>query len=130
MINRFMIGLLGSLFFCSLSVAMGSEPKSPNFIIIYVDDLGYGDLGLYQDQRLKTPAIDELVATAQSWTDFYVSASVCSPSRGALLTGNLPVRSGLYGDRLAVLWPGSQTGMPASQITLAEQLKQHLAKRN
>ena len=80
---------------------MGAQPKSPNFIIIYVDDLGYGDLGLYQDQRLKTPAIDELVATAQSWTDFYVSASVCSPSRGALLTGNLPVSSGIYADRIA-----------------------------
>ncbi|MAV75046.1 MAG: arylsulfatase [Cellvibrionales bacterium] len=125
MINRFILGLLGNLFFCSLSVAMGAQPKSPNFIIIYVDDLGYGDLGLYQDQRLITPAIDELVATSQSWTDFYVSASVCSPSRGALLTGNLPVRSGLYGDRIAVLWPDSQTGMPASQITLPEQLKQY-----
>lgn len=99
--------------------------KQPNFIIIYVDDLGYGDLGLYQHKELNTPAIDDLVNTGQSWTNFYVSASVCSPSRGALLTGNLPVRTGLYGDRLAVLWPSSQTGMPAELQTLAETFKLH-----
>ena len=99
--------------------------KAPNFIIIYVDDLGYGDLGIHQNKQLNTPSIDDLVDTGQSWTNFYVSASVCSPSRGALLTGNLPVRSGLYGNRLAVLWPGSQTGMPAEQQTLAETFKQH-----
>ena len=102
-----------------------NEQKAPNFIIIYVDDLGYGDLGIHQNKRLNTPSIDDLVNTGQSWTNFYTSASVCSPSRGALLTGNLPVRSGLYGNRLAVLWPGSQTGMPAEQQTLAETFKQH-----
>ena len=102
-----------------------NEVSPPNFILIYIDDLGYGDLGPYQDSRLKTPAIDKLMQEGQTWTNFYTSASVCSPSRGALLTGNLPVRSGMYGNRLAVLWPGSSTGMPAKQITLAEQFKIH-----
>ena len=110
---------------CLFPLLSYAQAKNPNFIIIYIDDLGYGDLGLYQDSKINAPSIDKLVNTGQSWTNFYVSASVCSPSRGALLTGNLPVRTGLYGNRLAVLWPGSQTGMPAEQQTLAETFKEH-----
>jgi arylsulfatase A len=115
------------IFFLLISLfVINIERKSPpNFILIYIDDLGYGDLGLYQDDRLNTPAINKLTEEGQTWTNFYASASVCSPSRGALLTGNLPVRSGMYGDRLAVLWPGSLTGMPAEQVTIAEQLKKY-----
>ncbi|MDB4431533.1 sulfatase [Pseudomonadales bacterium] len=109
----------------STDVISQSKVKTPNFIIMYIDDLGYADLGPYQNGKLATPSIDKLVNAGQSWTNFYTSASVCSPSRGALLTGNLPVRTGLYGNHLAVLWPGSETGMPAEQETLAEALKQH-----
>lgn len=110
---------------CGLIQACNPKNVAPNFIIIYVDDLGYADLGIYADPKLKTPAIDQLVASGQSWTDFYATSSVCSPSRGALLTGNLPVRSGLYGDQISVFWPGSKTGISPEQTTLPEVFQQH-----
>ena len=74
---------------CLFPLLSYAQAKNPNIIIIYVDDLGYGDLGLYQDSKINAPSVDEFVNAGQSWTNFYVSASVCSPSRGALLTGNL-----------------------------------------
>ena len=96
----------------------------PNIVILFADDLGYGDLGSYGHPYIRTPNLDRLAAQGQRWTDFYAPASVCSPSRGALLTGKLPNRTGMYGRQLAVLFPNDQAGMPDSEHTLAEALKQ------
>ena len=68
----------------------------PNIVIILADDLGYGDLGAFGSPNIKTPRLDAMAAEGQKWTSFYVQP-VCSPSRAALLTGRLPVRSGMYG---------------------------------
>ena len=97
--------------------------KTPNFIIIFADDLGYGDLGTYGHPTIKTPHLDQMASEGQKWTNFYVGASVCTPSRAALLTGRLPVRSGMASDKHRVLFPDSKYGLPSSEITLAEQLK-------
>ncbi|MCM4164503.1 MULTISPECIES: sulfatase [unclassified Arenibacter] len=97
--------------------------KTPNFIIIFADDLGYGDLGTYGHPTIKTPYLDQMATEGQKWTNFYVGASVCTPSRAALLTGRLPVRSGMASDVKRVLFPNSKFGLPTSEITLAEQLK-------
>ena len=102
-----------------------NETVQPNFIIIYTDDMGYADAGPYGDPLIKTPSIDLLVDTGQAWTNFYASASVCTPSRGALLTGKLPVRTGLYGDNMAVFFPGSKKGLPHSEKTIAEVFQDH-----
>ena len=64
-----------------------------------------------------------LANEGQRWTDFYVPAPVCSPSRAALLTGRHPVRSGLYGVGSPVLFPDDKYGIPESEVTLAEMLK-------
>ena len=102
--------------------APGQE-KQPNIIILFADDLGYGDIQSFGHPYNRTPNIDRLAAEGQRWTDFYVAAPVCSPSRGALLTGKLPVRTGLYGDRIGVYFPNDPGGFPSHEITLAESLK-------
>lgn len=95
----------------------------PNFIIIFADDLGYGDLGAYGHPTIKTQHLDKMAQEGQKWTNFYAAASVCTPSRAGLLTGRLPVRSGMCSDKHRVLFPNSKNGLPTSEITLAEQLR-------
>ena len=100
-----------------------NENKPLNFIIIFADDLGYGDLSCYGNPTINTPNLDRMAHEGQKWTNFYAGASVCTPSRAALLTGRLPVRSGMASNQRRVLFPDSKNGLPASEITLAEQLK-------
>jgi uncharacterized sulfatase len=103
--------------------ASGIKPPRPNMVVIIADDLGYGDLSSYGHPSIMTPAIDRLAAEGQRWTNFYAGAPVCSPSRGALMTGKLPVRSGLYGVRNVVFWPDAKGEVPPADRTLAEALK-------
>ncbi len=106
------------------SSVMGQSEKSGlNFIIILTDDQGYGDLGCYGHPTIKTPNIDNMAAAGQRWTSFYSAANVCTPSRAGLLTGRLPLRSGMYSDNRRVLFPDSDGGLPQSEITIAKLLK-------
>ena len=100
------------------------HPARPNIVLLYTDDMGWGDMAAYGNAYIRTPSLDRLAAEGQRWTDFYVPSPVCSPSRGALLTGKQPVRTGLYGTKYPVMFPGDDYhGMPASELTLAEGLK-------
>ncbi len=95
----------------------------PNFIVVFADDLGYGDLGVFGHPTILTPALDQLAFEGQKWTNFYVAAPVCTPSRAGLLTGRLPIRSGMCSDKRRVLFPDSNGGLPQSEITIARALK-------
>jgi arylsulfatase A-like enzyme len=97
--------------------------EQPNFVIIFCDDLGYGDLASYGHPTIRTPNLDRMASQGMRFTDFYVAASVCTPSRAALLTGRLPIRSGMCSDTRRVLFPDSAGGLPQSEWTLAEALK-------
>src|SRR5688572_29411410 len=114
--------LLGSVL-CVGAAAGAKPPDPPNIVILLADDLGYGDLGCYGHPSIRTPNLDRMAAEGMRFTDFYTADSVCSPSRSALLTGRLPVRTGMYGDRRRVLFPESVGGLPASEITIAKALK-------
>jgi len=100
-----------------------SASKKPNFVVIFCDDMGYGDLGCYGHPTIRTPNLDRMAAEGQKWTNFYVGASVCTPSRAALMTGRLPIRSGMCSDRRRVLFPDSASGLPKGEVTIAEALK-------
>ncbi len=96
----------------------------PNFVVIFTDDLGYGDLSCYGNPTIKTPNLDKMAAEGQKWTSFYVAANVCTPSRAALLTGRLPVRNGMEGEKRRVLFPDSDGGLPAQEKTIPKILKE------
>ena len=101
----------------------GDGDRPPNIVIITADDLGYGDLGSYGHPNIRTPHLDRLASEGQRWTSFYAQAPVCSPSRAALLTGRVHLRSGMFGHRFPVFFPTSRAGLPAAEITLAEALR-------
>ncbi len=96
--------------------------RPPNIVIIFADDLGYGDLGCYGHPSIRTPNLDRMAAEGLRFTDFYSAAEVCTPSRAALLTGRYPIRSGMCGKR-RVLFPNSKGGLPPEEITIADALK-------
>lgn len=97
--------------------------KKPNFVIIYADDLGYGDLGCFGHPTIRTPNLDRMAAEGAKLTQFYSAASICTPSRAALMTGRLPIRSGMCSDKRGVLFPDSGGGLPENEITIAEMLR-------
>lgn len=100
--------------------------KSPNIVLIFTDDQGYADLGCFGSENIRTPHLDSLAAHGMKFTDFHVAASVCTPSRAALLTGSYPNRVSLP----SVLFPdgawGSKPniGLNPEEETIAELLKE------
>ena len=98
--------------------------SKPNIILINCDDLGYGDLGCYGSTVNKTPALDRMAEQGMKFTDFYMASSVCSPSRGAMMTGCYPRRIGFGSfEGRWVLFPGQGVGLNPEEITIAGLLK-------
>jgi arylsulfatase A-like enzyme len=103
---------------------MREATDRPNIILINCDDLGYGDLGCYGSTVHRTPALDKLAARGVRMTEFYMASPVCSPSRGAMLTGCYPGRVGFdtFEGRW-VLFPGQPVGLSTDETTIAGMLK-------
>jgi arylsulfatase A len=107
-------------FLASAAAAVTAAKVSPpNIVILFADDLGYGDLGCYGSPHIRTPHLDQLAREGLRFTQFYSASPFCTPSRSALLTGRLPIRNGLN----VVLFPDSTGGIPATEITLGELLQ-------
>jgi arylsulfatase A-like enzyme len=101
-----------------------SIPDKPNIVIIFADDLGYGDLESFGAKGIKTPNIDSIGQQGFTSRDFFIPANVCSPSRAALLTGRYPMRNGIplavHSNKKHV---SSDYGLPTDEITIPEMLK-------
>ncbi len=101
------------------SQTFAATVSKPNVVLIFVDDMGYGDLACYGHPNIKTPNIDNMADEGIRFTSFYAVASVCTPSRAGLLTGRYPIRS-----IPTNCGPSSpEKGMPVSEITIANVLK-------
>ncbi len=105
------------------SDAPASDQQPPNLIVIFCDDLGYGDLGCFGHPTIRTPHLDRMAQEGQKWMSFYSAAPVCTPSRAGLLTGRLPIRNGMTSPKRVVLFPDSGGGLEPAEITIAEMLK-------
>ena len=109
-----------SKYFCLLvllfTACTDKPPTLPNVIIMFVDDMGYGDIGVYGLDDYATPNLDRMAEGGVRFTDFYVSQAVCSASRASLLTGNYANRIGIHG----ALGPMNSHGLHKNEVTLAE----------
>jgi arylsulfatase len=110
-------GALGLGEWVSGCASPGQGP--PNVVLIFADDQGYGDVGVYGARGFTTPHLDRLAAEGMRFTDFYASQAVCSASRAALLTGCYSNRVGILG----ALGPGAEHGLNEDETTIAEMLK-------
>ena len=113
----FSLILIGN--FCS-----ASNTNKPNFILIVADDLGYADLSIHGSKQIQTPNIDKLAKEGINFTQGYVSAPVCSPSRAGLLTGRNQVHFG-HDNNMGGNQPGfdpQYLGLPLSETTIATRL--------
>lgn len=111
---RFLLPLL------FLSLPLAAAERLPNIVIIFCDDLGYADIGPFGAKDYETPHLDKLAAQGTKFTNFHVSQPVCSASRASLLTGCYSNRIGIHG----ALGPKSNHGIAASEVTIAEIVKQ------
>lgn len=120
----FFLTLLAAGIFCSKAALASDENRPPNFVIIFTDDQGYGDLSCYGGDHVSTPRIDQMAVEGARLTSFYVAAPVCTPSRAALMTGSYPKRIDMAkGSDFGVLLAGDPKGLNPDEITIAEVLK-------
>ena len=115
--------LLWIAVFLTLPVSGGAQelPPRPNIVLILADDLGYGDLGCYNDEsKVPTPHLDRLAAEGLRFTDAHSPSSVCSPTRYGLLTGRYAWRTAL---KKSVLWPWDPPLLEEERTTLPELLR-------
>jgi len=103
----------------ALSALAQAKQRPPNVVIIFTDDQGYADVGVFGAKGYTTPNLDRMAREGRRFTDFHVAQAVCSASRAALLTGCYANRIGMHG----ALGPGSKTGIAGGELTIAEMLK-------
>lgn len=120
--NRLINSLSITLFLLSCQVGKDhtSNEKLPNVVIVFTDDQGYGDVGVYGARGYTTPNLDKMASEGMRFTDFYSAQAVCSASRAALLTGCYPNRIGVSG----AFMPWAKVGINENEVTIAELLKQ------
>ena len=101
------------------AAAAAPATRPPNFVVLFADDMGYGDLACYGHPTLRTPNLDRMAEEGARFTSFYAAASVCTPSRVGMLTGRYPVRAGQPNN----LGPDSKGGLPLSEVLIPQVLK-------
>ena len=117
---RYFFSITITLILLLAPLCVHAANDKPNFIIIFTDDQGYGDLSCFGSTKIKTPNIDRMAKEGRRFTNFMVASPVCTPSRAALLTGCYPKRVGMHQH---VLFPSSTKGLNPTEHTIADHLK-------
>ena len=104
----------------SIASFLSAADRPPNIVIIFIDDMGYADIGPFGAKGYPTPNLDRMAVEGRRFTNFHVPQPVCSASRAGLLTGCYPNRIGIHG----ALGPAAKHGIADSEMTLAELVKQ------
>lgn len=114
----------------STSTSSTTTDARPNILFIVADDMGYNDLSSFGSPTIATPNIDRIGKQGVKFTQFYAGASICTPSRAAMWTGRLPIRSGVYSalnypfdSIFRVFYPTSEGCLPESEVTIGDALK-------
>ncbi len=115
-----LLGVLAVLCWQTFLFARDSQPDLPNIVVIFIDDMGYADIGPFGAEGYETPNLDRMAEEGRRFTDFHSATAVCSASRVALLTGCYPERVSILG----ALGPNAKHGISADELTLAELCKQ------
>ena len=110
---------LFALLFC-LSAAVCVASEKPNIVLIFIDDMGYGDIGPFGNEVNQTPHLDRMAKEGNVLRQFYVANTACTPSRSALMTGTYASRIGMDG---TVCFPAEERGLNPSEVTIAEMLR-------
>ena len=113
--NKLSILLLFTILLQQRSFAQNGHPSKPNIVIIFMDDMGYGDTGPYGAAVYQTPNINRLAAEGMRFTHFYSAQPICTASRAGIMTGCYPNRIGLYG----AIFPGAKIGISDKEETIA-----------
>ena len=116
---KFILLLTIAFFSCKVMLFAQAKDSKPNIVIVFTDDQGYQDVGVFGSPLISTPNLDNMAKNGIKFTDFYAASSVCSPSRAALLTGAYPTRVGVP----QVLWPNLPGGLSNEELTIANMLK-------
>ena len=104
-----------------------ADKQKPNIVLMFIDDMGYGDIGPFGNKINQTPNLDRMAEEGNVLTQFYVANTACTPSRAALLTGTYASRIGMESGtpNLVVNFPGDKRGLNPSEITIADMLREN-----
>ena len=120
MYNKFIFLAFAALLSFNFSIAQNQNKEHPNVVLVFIDDEGYGDVGVYGATGFETPNIDQLAAKGTRFTNYYAAQPVCSASRAGILTGCYPNRIGFSG----ALFPHHKIGLNKDELTIAEMFKE------
>ncbi len=122
--RTFLRGGTAALAATAIGATLEAAQRPPNIVLVFCDDLGYGDIGAFGATRVRTPNIDRMARGGTVLTDYYAAANLCTPSRAGLLTGRYPIRTGLAYE---VIMQNDTRGLQPSEVTIAEALKPEYA---
>lgn len=116
--TKLSLHLIITLAICMVGSALGA--KNPNVVLIFIDDMGYGDIGPFGNTVNQTPNLDRMAKEGNKLTQFYVSNTACTPSRSALMTGTYAARIGMDG---TVCFPNENRGLNSREHTIGDMMK-------